>query len=299
MARDHLRGIKRAIDELNGAGIGAELVVSYHRPDLLTTGPMVVARRHVEEGARERAAAVDGTVTRQPILPTWPDQALSAHGSFAVLLAAPFEDDRARAASGRTGRWLRSQLAGAGADPSSVAYLTLVGEQLGSTPTDDDLRQWRQWALDAILAANVRYLLLLGAQPVAAWRNDVALSQMSWNRSMTGLGLWHVKGLASAMGRTAQMLVGVLPSPLSVMRDRAMTEDWQRGMARWVAAVKERREIPGDALGERCAYRRCGETAWAYDGDAVPWCRNHWNPDGRAKTDSKWINKHEGQGELL
>jgi hypothetical protein len=287
--RNDWRGVKRAIDELNAAGLGAELCVSYDRAESLS----------VPDQARLRMR-----VTREAeVPPRWPGVArelpggsLSGRAKFAVLLAAPMDDDELFVTQGQVGGFMRAALARAGVDSSDVAYLTLVGQRMknGEMPTNDAaIRQWRSWSLRAIEAANTPYVLLLGAHCVAAWRRDVSLDSVRLSRNGTGVGIWTVSGM---MG-TRQVLVGALQSPLAVRRDPLLHDEWQRGLTRWAWMVEEDRDT--EAIGRVCAKKRCHEVVWAYDGDAVPWCRQHWKPGLTEAQAGYWTNKLEGQGELL
>lgn len=272
-----LAGIKRAIDEL-----GAEILVSYERPELLGVGEMAVRRVRVAE----QAVAGGG------LRPRWPGGLVTGSARFAVVGGGCDIDDVSVMGTGRGSRMLKATLAGAGVDVSEVAWLSMVPVPAKDAPTKRQVIEWRDWAMDAIEAANCHYVLLVGSTAVKAWRDDVSVEQvwlgagLGWD---TGVGVWRVK--------SSQRLVAATISPFSVMRDVTMTESWRRGVARWAGIVIDDRGL--DALGMRCVVKKCPRDMWAYDGDGVPWCRNHWKPDGQDRTAQKYIDQTKGQGVLL
>lgn len=237
--------------------------MTYTPPAMTGRGEMASARVRVMRGVEKSGA------------PLWPGRLVTNEAKFAVLTATPLRDRGLAYAKGTLGAF--------GVDSGDVAWLSASPLITGDTTTPHlgEMKEWRDWCLDCITAANVEHVLLMGSGAVGCWRSDVQVGGMELGRTGNGIGLWTVRG--------RQMIIGVTVSPYAVLGDRTLEGAWQRGIGRWGNIVQEREGL--HALGVSCVTPRCGEPVWGYDASGVAWCGRHWRDDGAIKTTKRLYQK--------
>ncbi len=184
----------------------------------------------------------------------------------------------------RMGKTLFSALSSAGLSHYDGAYLSVVGchpndEGTPRPAAPTEVAACRSNLLDALDAANVRYVMLSGVAATRSWRADLPLADVA-GRLFVWRDRWLVMPTFSLQGVMTGAQDGV---------------QWRDHVRQFSYIVNE--DVGLDALSRACI--ECGDGLYAYDDDGVPYCRAHFNLKGSAKTDKKWTDKNARQGRLL
>lgn len=160
-----------------------------------------------------------------------------------------------------------------------VAHVWAVPRVLPGPPLAEQIAPYRMHALSAVDAANVEHVVLIGSGAVKLWRQDLQVSKVAG-----GTYVWQNR-----------WLIHPIMNPTSVLADRTLEDAWKHGMGRVLLALNEEHT----RLGVACV--ECGRGMDVYDEHAVPWCREHFNPNGVMNVTKGWNKKmnETGQGELL
>jgi hypothetical protein len=117
-------------------------------------------------------------------------------------------------------------------------------------------------------AAGAPIVLIVGAEAMKAWRDDVAIEQMGKN-----IGVW--------MDR---YVVGVIDHPATAKR-KSEVNDWVERCADVVWRLTHE-----TGFGTGCLKNGCVREMLGYDGDGLPWCDQHMNPKEK-KVVASYVNE--------
>lgn len=263
--RQETAALRRLIDQL-GADIVLQKADASPRDRGERLGPRIAADDRCD--ACEACDLRGGC--KRPLTPIWPQARLDRAGRVAVIGEAPsWEEERAGALDhGRAGSVLARTMAGAGVPADRVTYLTAVacwpnnGPRASKPPTLQQAVTCRQNLMVALDAADVDYVILLGAWATRAWRGDLGVTAVAG-----GMYLWQQRWFVLPIEHTN-----------SVLREGATVEarTWRDHV---VTACQ--RVISGAGFEEfshQCV--KCTAPMYGWDEDGVPWCAEHFN-DGR------------------
>lgn len=152
-----------------------------------------------------------------------------------------------------------------------VTELGVVNVKVEGSPTSDQCLTGRPLMLQALDAADTRFVLLHGAHALHAWRPDLTLKQYAGK-----VGLWNRRWW-------------VVPVPqvdgITTRRSEWSMEDWLRMVGRFVDLSTG--PDPFHHIERLCVHRErdgvCGRGAGHWDEDAVPYCEEHWAADQQKK----------------
>lgn len=112
----------------------------------------------------------------------------------------------------------------------------------------------------AMDAANSPSVLMLGKGAMQAWRPNLTVEAVDGM-----VCVWR-----------DQWEVAVVEHPAAAVHEgKAAILEWQRKIARAVRMLHAGDVL--DGMGGRCVMKKCNEPVFAWDQDAVPWCRDHVN----------------------
>jgi uracil-DNA glycosylase family 4 len=195
----------------------------------------------------------------------------------AVIGEAPGadEDRRGRPFVGPSGKLLRAMLKVAGIEPDEVLWANTAScrPPENRAPTGDEMAACRGNLMDQ-LDLGPRYVLLVGATALSAFRSDMKISQVQ-GQVFVWMGKWVVMPILH---------------PAALLRRRELKKPTQDQLAKWSMIVKEEVEALY-CLGDRCI--RCGDVLDHYDPDGVPYCSTHFPRYGNSwrKERSRWETK--------
>jgi len=279
MNRDERRGIIRLVREL-----GAEVLVSVPDHVPLSKQQRALRRTSIEEQVATCELCELRAGCNQPVVPRWPGITGKAH--VTVVGESPTVDDdrKSLAFSGRVGRLMRDGLTTAGISAEDCAYMYVTAcrahlEDMPRPPSVREMAHCRDNLLQSISAADSKYLLLMGASAVRAWRSDVRLGDVAGR-----LFIWR--------GR----FVWPMFSVQAVIRGTFPVRDWRTQLAQFGQIVADDAGV--DALYPSCI--ECGESVYGYDIDGLPWCAEHLASHVASATtqDAGWA-KHQVNQQTL
>ncbi len=254
---------------------GAEVMVSIESPMPRSARERLGHRMAVDEqimeceacGLREHAVA--------PLEPMWPNAVLDRPGRLAIVGEAPTygEDEAGQLGVGRAWSTLQTLIRQAGIEADRLTYVNVVqcaphaGDQRTTRPpTAAEANTCRPNLMAALDAADVDYVLLLGAHALRAWRPDLTLE-----RTAGGLFVWQ-----------RRWFVTPLQHVNAVLRQDSAVEmrEWRTSLDRACQYVLNGTGLEG--LGRGCI--GCGAGMFGWDEDGVPWCEEHFDQgrSGRA-----------------
>lgn len=267
---EDLRALRLLIDTFD-----ADIIFSLKDQPELTPARRALNRGYVEDDAllwheHHMSCATDPRDGHQPIMPLWSPYRLPRPGRVAVIGPCPTWDAVKHGGLGwsRAERMLSDQLRGAGIGRDMVTWINacwcwpaanLDGRGHDNRPpTNAEIDTWKSWTLSAIEAADVRYVLLHGAHAVRVWRPDLKVTALSGD-----LFLWNDK-----------WFVTPIPHASNVMRENGLPiEEWKRGLSSFAGHVTEDVGLSGFSV--KCIH--CNHGFYAWDGDGVPYCSEHFN----------------------
>lgn len=230
------------------------------------------ARRDVEVGlANCTACPLRPTMSHpEPVAPIWSPSGLSRAGRIAIVSEAPDGKDvvRGQLGSGRAVSMIHSVLRDSGITSEQISYMTAVscwphevnesGKMVQRSPSGKESGICRQHVRRMVEAADVDYVLLLGAHALRAWRGDVTLAKVAGR-----LGLWNNR-----------WFVWAAQHPHAVLRgDSVDVKTWTKGIRDFAEAVTGAVGIEG--LATDCA--ECKAPMLAWDEDGIAWCDKHYD----------------------
>jgi uracil-DNA glycosylase len=201
-----------------------------------------------------------GVGTAPPIVtPDWPQ----GPARIAIVGEAPGPEEVkvGRPFIGRAGRVLRGSLHAAGIDPDACAYMNAVGcmptsEGVLRPPSTQEQAACHSNLIRNLIAADVRYVLLLGAPALRQWRTDLKLTDVAGK-----LFIWRQRWFVYPMFH-----------PNAVLRQSFSAAEWREQVSKFAQIVNDDTGL--DSVHSRCI--DCSSSVYAYDEDAVPWCREHF-----------------------
>lgn len=168
-------------------------------------------------------------------------------------------------------QFLRRCLLGAGVDDADVTHIWAWPYDQGSPPLENHVALMRPLTLQAIDAANSRYVLLVGLTSLKMWRRELVMHQVEGHS-----GVWN-----------RQWIVFPVANPISVMRDPYLQGQWRQQIYTFGQMVNEGQEF--EQLNRRCAAgtvkKRCDQGVMMYDVDGVGWCTKHYGKGIKRRTD--------------
>lgn len=246
--RKEARTIARIIREL-----GAQMIVATEPWEPLTRTRIIAARWRVDPSADPDAD--------HPIC-NWPVHS----ATLTVIYDAPFgpEEHNWRA---RPAKLLRHALQAGGVALADTAFIAMWPRRftvdneppprgIPRAPTDTELRARKPAIRAAIVAANARYVLLMGSAAQRYWRPDLQLGNLS---GYVGIDGAHI--------------VMAVEHPNAVLRESIDPVIWRWRIAKFAGIVDE--DIGLSAIETACVVRQCRAEATAYDPYGVGYCELH------------------------
>lgn len=200
--------------------------------------------------------------------------------SFVAVGEAPGQMEMKEGAPfvGKSGQLLRAMFSAAGLEPDDVAYMNTVccwpRTRQGTHPPDFKSQlACRGNFVDQLASAHTKYVLLVGATALHAFREDLQLVRVGGHVMIGGDGL----------------VLMAIPHPAGLLQRKGKDHDKKVIVGQlqgWAKIVR------GDDVGHwimsRCAV--CGETADEWDEDAIGYCEAHWEAgkQKRNKARVKW-----------
>lgn len=258
------------------------------------------SRRQLEDEALEwhhlrthtiNPCTVNTEPTHNPIMPAWSDYRLDPPGRIAVIGPAPSWEDARHGELGwsRSARLLEDVLRKAGVGREHITWISACwcwpddGPKGNRPPTVQELDLWHHWTMQALDAADVDYVLLHGSHALRTWRQDLPVTALAG-----GLYLWNERWFVSAIPHTS-----------AVLRPNGLPHsEWLRDIATFVGNVQEGSGF--ENFGTKCI--DCGHSLYAYDGDGIPYCGEHFEKQYHAQERAKNKNKKKPnphQGAML
>ena len=154
-----------------------------------------------------------------------------------------------------------------------VAHLWCVPEALGKPPLAQELAMYREWLIKGLYASGSKYVLLVGARPMWVWRPELRMTEVH--------GRFYIWKQA--------FVIMPISNPLSVLANRFEYIKWVENVRQFVAAILT--DTDTEHLSSVCI--KCDKTVYWYDGDGVPWCREHF--EKADKDQSKGVRKWQEQ----
>jgi hypothetical protein len=171
---------------------------------------------------------------------------------------------------------LRSTLGSGHVYDDDVAHVWGVPRDLGRPPLESEIAAYRERTLAAIEAAECPHVMLLGKAAIALWRPDLKPMQVTG-----GTFLWGNKWVYPTI------------HPSAIAMDGQNLQIWREGMRGLARGI-----FDGEVqYGYTCI--KCGDAVDAYDRNAVPYCREHFNmsnADSQEKKMKKASNKSKQIG---
>lgn len=246
------------------------------RPENHTAAGRLTMRVGVDERVASCTACGLRDGCTAPITPSWAPARLGRPGRVAVVAEAPSieEDRKGECGVGRVAGILYAALRHGGLPAEMVTWINAVActpwvEGAGGQsaqpatrpPRDLEVATCRANVLAALDAADVDYVLLLGAAAVRSWRPDLAVTKVAG-----GWYLWGSRWFVYPVVHTNAMLRG----------DSTEAREWQRQIAGFCELVANGTGLEG--LGVTCVEADCRGSVYGYDADGVPWCDVHFGP---------------------
>lgn len=213
---------------------------------------------------------------------------LGQRARFAVVLESPGTDDDKmnRVTGGAAARELRRLFAKAGIDYREVAWMWAVACLCEPVVSVYEMQACRGNLMKQLEAADVRYVLLVGAKASLEWRTDLNVTELEGH-----MGILQSRWLVAPVREAGAVL--------RIDHGRgAESELWRKAVYQLVEAATDDRGI--NVLGYGCMMKGCIEPMFAYDIDGLPWCRNHHakGMKGAEASRRRWKVKDAGQGAL-
>lgn len=213
----------------------------------------------------------------KPVPATFPKSPI-----FAVVGEAPGPDEslKGRPFIGASGKLLRALMSDVGISPrDDVAWINTVScfpnkdGQIRS-PSDVETLACRTNLLDQLAAAEVGYVLLVGAKALHAWRSDLLLKDTHGQ-----IGIW-----------LEAWVVMPITHPAASFRKPSFKAEIRRDLKRWTD-IAYGGDDPLLYLDDGCV--KCGVSggeALHRDRDGLGWCNKHWEKSKHAweKERQKW-----------
>lgn len=201
--------------------------------------------------------------------------------AFVVVGEAPGPEEarKGKPFVGPSGKLLRALMGKVGIDPDDdVLWANTVScfPNKGGVirpPTEGEQAFCRENLLDQVGVGYTRYVLLVGAKAVNAFRSDLQVTRdhgrvFVWVDSYCVMPIIH---------------------PAAALRKREFRGPILADLERWCEVVWGGGD-PTDFLGETCV--KCGASFVMWDRDGVPYCKTHYGPwkNQWEKERRKWVN---------
>lgn len=245
------KAVTLIMDELDG-----DIEISVRQPE-----PMNRNERRIRQ--IDTDVAVEERHDERAVLPWW-DGGLWAEGRLPIAVLHSTSDGVRDGVygSGQKGGLVRRALRGLGA--RDVVELGCVYQAVEGSPSKEQVIADRDLMHSALVASDVRFVLLHGAHALHAWRPDLTLKQYAGR-----LGLWDRRWW-------------VVPVPqidgVTTRRSEYTMDDWTRMVGKLIDAYQAPDVF--HYVERLCVWKNrdkvCAVSASHWDDDAVPYCEVHW-----------------------
>lgn len=210
----------------------------------------------MKELIRKRAVVEDRIAQAGGVAPEWAERNGHPQSSEMVCLwdkPVPYKAGHRK--------YLMRTILGSGTWEDQVTHVWAYPFALDSPPLRSQIVEYREMTLQALEAADTRYVLMVGSLPMLIWR-DVKLRQ--------------IQGHSGVLER--KWIVGPIENPASVLRDPMLQGQWRLDLYSFMDMVRNREDFN---LTTRCMERDCTEGVLMYDPDGLGWCKRHWKKGNR------------------
>lgn len=247
--------IKRLVEQF-----GAEVLVSLETLPTMKRSQRARARHAAIDAAFDCTACglCEHVARKDDRGPVYPKESFMTPSDLIVLTLHP------RTGDDRYHRVIRHALSNLDyVDPDRVSFVPVVScvprddEGALRTPTQQHRTACEANLYRALEAANTPYVLAIGQPALKAWR-DLRLEQVKGI-----IGTWRNRWTITAVEHPA--------APLR--EGKAAMRQWYGDVARAVDVLYGDLSV---GIGTTCTQSGCNDESFAWDGDAMPWCRRHF-----------------------
>ena len=249
---------------------------------------LLAAQRNVAKRMVTMCSACDlrSACSVAPLGADWParDERRPARFTIVVPSPTPEDDKRQKLLSSKWGKAIRAAVNRVGRDfdldmddaavVPAVSCPTINGGY--RAPSIDEMRSCRRHLFTQLVAANAPYVLLIGAQSLAAFRNDLTIE---WTRR--NFYTWQ-----------HTFIVTAVHSPAAFTHNPGLRRQWESDLYAFMEQVARDPRGVGSGLTLASDCGKCGPQnggAVTWDRDGVGWCFKHKDmAKGAEKSDAYW-----------